>query len=161
MPFSDLVAPARRFLDLPRGERRLTIDAWWQLFLVAALLRWRARETLAAALSEAPSETAPLPAREPAPAPECQPIVRALGRAAAHHLWPMTCLPRALALRRMLARRGIPATLRIGVRRAGASLAAHAWIEVGGAAIGEPEAIEERFRPLLPADGGGATPGAD
>lgn len=155
MPFSDLVAPARRFLDLPRGERTLTITAWWELFLAAALLRWRARETLAEALAEA----APLTARDRAATPECQRVVRALGRAAAHHLWPMTCLPRALALRRMLARRGIAATLRIGVRRAGASLAAHAWIEVSGNAIGEPEAIEERFRPLLPADGGGATPG--
>ena len=65
----------------------------------------------------------------------------------------MTCLPRALALQRMLARRGIVAALRIGVRKEAATLAAHAWVEVDGRAVGEPEAIEESFRALLPAAG--------
>jgi hypothetical protein len=43
--------------------------------------------------------------------------------------------------------------VRIGVRKepgGPGAIAAHAWVEVEGAALGEPEAIEERFRPLLP-----------
>ena len=70
-------------------------------------------------------------------------------RAAAHHLAPMTCLPRALALRKMLAQRGIPSALRIGVRKEAATIAAHAWVEVEGRAVGEPEAIAERFLPFV------------
>ena len=69
----------------------------------------------------------------------------------------MTCLPRALALQRMLAQRGIPvrapdrSAQGPGAFARSGDLAAHAWVEVEGRAVGEPEAIEERFRPLLPA----------
>ncbi len=87
-----------------------------------------------------------------------QQLALAVARAAAHHLRPMTCLPRALALQRMLAQRGIPSVLRIGVRKEAATFTAHAWVEVEGRALGEPEAIEERFRALLPLGGGADRP---
>ncbi|MEA2563806.1 MAG: hypothetical protein QOH06_5310 [Acidobacteriota bacterium] len=58
--------------------------------------------------------------------------------AARHHLLPMTCLPRALALQALLRRNGIPAELRIGVRREAGDLQAHAWIEAAGSPVGEP-----------------------
>ncbi len=64
----------------------------------------------------------------------------------------MTCLPRSLALQRMLARRGIASELRIGVRKesnGAGGIAAHAWVEVDGVPLGEPQAIEERFQKLL------------
>lgn len=49
------------------------------------------------------------------------------------------CLPRAIALEALLSRSGHPAELRIGVAPlAGrARLDAHAWVEVGGAPVGE------------------------
>jgi hypothetical protein len=40
-----------------------------------------------------------------------------------------TCLTQALAAQVLLARSGHPAALRLGTRRTGASLAAHAWLE--------------------------------
>jgi hypothetical protein len=40
------------------------------------------------------------------------------------------CLPRALAAQAMLRRRGIASRLCVGVAREGATLAAHAWIEL-------------------------------
>jgi len=41
------------------------------------------------------------------------------------------CLPRALAARAMLCRRGIASRLCLGVARNGDALAAHAWLEIG------------------------------
>lgn len=64
-----------------------------------------------------------------------------------------TCLPRSLTLLRLLRKRGTPAVLRIGVRRQGEGVAGHAWVEVAGEVVGEPEGIAERFLPLV-ADAG-------
>lgn len=138
----------RRFLALSSSERRLLFEAWWCLLAAAMRLRLAPRRAVAAALAEAAS---PVVHRESAG--DSEQVALAVSRAAAHHLLPMTCLPRALALRRMLARRGFSSRLRIGVRKESggvAGIAAHAWIEVDGMALGEPEAIEERFQPLLP-----------
>jgi hypothetical protein len=68
--------------------------------------------------------------------------------AARNHLYPMTCLRRALVLQRMLAQRGIATKLEIGVRKEAGALAAHAWLEYDGQPIGQPEAIAARYAPL-------------
>jgi len=52
---------------------------------------------------------------------------------------PSTCLERSLSLWWLLARQGIATQFRIGVRKDGKKLAAHAWVERDGVAIGEPE----------------------
>jgi len=62
------------------------------------------------------------------------------------HLLSMTCLPRALTLRWMLNRRGIPAQVQIGVTKTPQGIRAHAWIEVDGQQVGEPEDVTERFQ---------------
>jgi uncharacterized membrane protein (UPF0136 family) len=61
------------------------------------------------------------------------------------HLLSITCLLRAFTLRWMLRRRGIPADLRIGVNRSRIGIHAHAWVDVNGQAVGEPEDITDRF----------------
>jgi transglutaminase superfamily protein len=75
-------------------------------------------------------------------------LVWSVAAAARHHLYPMRCVPRALTLRWLLGRHGIPVQLKIGVIREAGTLAAHAWVERDGRAIGEPAGIEERFSPL-------------
>jgi hypothetical protein len=47
------------------------------------------------------------------------------------------CLPQALAAKRMLARRSIPAVLHFGVRRGDdrRALEAHAWVDTDGIAV--------------------------
>lgn len=77
-------------------------------------------------------------------------LARLVGIAGRHHLRPMTCLPRSLALQALLRRHGIEADLRIGVRREAGELRAHAWIEQAGSPLGEPEDVELRFEPLAP-----------
>jgi len=65
-----------------------------------------------------------------------------------------TCLVKAVAAKRMLARRSIPATIRLGINHAvpaeGASWEAHAWMEIGdkvvlGANAGHPHVPFDRF----------------
>jgi hypothetical protein len=60
--------------------------------------------------------------------------------------WHPTCLRQALAVQRMLRRRGIPARLHLGVASI-AEVEAHAWVTVGDrVVIGARE--RERFTPL-------------
>ena len=49
--------------------------------------------------------------------------------------WPSTCLRRSLVLTALLRRRGLPATVRFGVRRQAGPLLAHAWVECDGALV--------------------------
>lgn len=49
--------------------------------------------------------------------------------------WKATCLPQALASWWLLARREIPVELRIGIRKLGRELQAHAWVEYQGEAL--------------------------
>ena len=67
-------------------------------------------------------------------------VRRAVLTAARHVPWNAACLPQAMAAKFMLARRGCPSTLHLGVARKGADdLIAHAWLEAGNAiVVGEP-----------------------
>ncbi len=66
---------------------------------------------------------------------------------ARNHLYAMTCLRQALTLQWLLARRGIAADLRIGVRREGRALEAHAWVECAGQV--EARGVQDYFTPLV------------
>jgi hypothetical protein len=58
---------------------------------------------------------------------------------------PATCLHRALAGYAALREAGRDARFVIGVRRDGAEIVAHAWIEQGGGPVGEPDDPRARF----------------
>lgn len=74
--------------------------------------------------------------------------VRGALRAGVRRLpWHSTCLVRAMAGRAMLAWRGTPSTLVIGVDSDGTTISAHAWlVTADGCVCGGREA--SRFRPL-------------
>jgi Transglutaminase-like superfamily len=55
------------------------------------------------------------------------------------------CLPRSLALSRVLARRGVATTLRIGVRTVDGELRAHAWVEWHGRPLNDDERSLREF----------------
>jgi hypothetical protein len=74
--------------------------------------------------------------------------VVAIHRAARHGLFRPRCLTRSIALQRMLARRGLPARVCIGVRREASSLEAHAWVELHGRIMGDDPSHVARFAPL-------------
>jgi Transglutaminase-like superfamily len=68
--------------------------------------------------------------------------------AARYHPCRPRCLSRALCLGSLLAAWGIESELRIGVRRSGQELLAHAWLEESGVPIGETPDVGERFAAL-------------
>jgi len=142
----------RRLLGANELELRLGPEAWCALFLARAALRLAPRRVLAGALAD------PLAAAPGAEGDSPETLARAVSMAAAAHPGAVRCLPRALALARLLAARGHAARVRIGVRKEGGGLAAHAWVEVGGAPVGEPEAIEARFLPLIATSGAASAP---
>lgn len=136
-----------RALDRPPADWAVAARAWVLLPLISLALRvlplHRLEELVAA--GREPAAAAAAPAERAAEVRR----LRRLVAAAAHRL-PFTpqCLPRSLCLLHLLSRRGIDAELRIGVRRQAERLTAHAWLEVDGSAVGEPEDVALRFVPL-------------
>jgi Transglutaminase-like superfamily len=60
--------------------------------------------------------------------------------AAARYAWGrFTCLEKSLALWWLLMRQGTASSVRIGARKSGAKLEAHAWVEREGVPLNEPQ----------------------
>lgn len=55
-----------------------------------------------------------------------------------HGLVRATCLPRALAVYGVLRRRGLQPELKLGVRRKDQEIEAHAWVELEGQPLAQP-----------------------
>jgi hypothetical protein len=68
--------------------------------------------------------------------------------AAAARIVRANCLQRSLTLWWLLYRRGILSDLRIGVRRQGDQLAAHAWIEYAGVVINDRADVARLYAPF-------------
>ena len=76
-------------------------------------------------------------------------VVLAVDRAADYGLFQPTCLVRSIALERMLGRAGVEgAVVRIGARERRGRPQMHAWIEIGGTAVGERPEVTSTFTPL-------------
>jgi len=68
--------------------------------------------------------------------------------ASAYAPGPVTCLSRSLMLVWLLAREGIDAELRIGVRMTGGALAAHAWVEACTVPVNDARDVAREFVPF-------------
>jgi hypothetical protein len=91
-------------------------------------------------------------------ADEAQRIARLVGIAAHHGPYRATCLRQSLAVWWLLRRLGIPAELRIGVRKDAGDFQAHAWVEHSGLPIGADSLGYVPFADLnSPATGIGST----
>lgn len=76
-------------------------------------------------------------------------LALAVDRAARLSLRAPSCLVRAVALRRMLQRRGVHGSaIRVGVRMVNGAFAAHAWVEWLGEDLGEPPRTIATFSAL-------------
>lgn len=135
-----------RLRELSWPERRWLVEAWLLLFGFRVALRTRpfpSVEKLARIplTKHGSAEQGP---EQPSPR-----LVWCVDAAANHHLFPMRCLERSLTRQRMLRKRGVEAELKIGVQKQGPGLEAHAWLEIDGQPLAEPEAIGERYLPLV------------
>jgi hypothetical protein len=55
------------------------------------------------------------------------------------------CLPQSLVTQRILAEYGVEGILKIGVQKNGASMQAHAWVEVDGVPLAQSPRLYEEF----------------
>jgi hypothetical protein len=118
-----MMAKLTRFAALPTAEQGRTVEAAFYLLAVRAVfgllpLR-RALQVLGIAKSAA--------GRGSVLAPQAELIGRAIERAARNVPFRAVCLQQAFAALLMLRRRGLPATVQLGLIREGNELKAHAW----------------------------------
>jgi hypothetical protein len=128
-----------KFVALPTREKLLFVEAWLTLAATGLSLRRNPRRALEGCLQH-------LDGRDDAET--AQLIARAAGRAAARQFYVASCLPRSLAILKMLRRRGIEAQLKVGGQLADQRYLGHAWVESNGMALGEKPDVEERFPSL-------------
>lgn len=130
-----------RWKAMPRDERRLWLMAWLLLPIIALLLKWLGlRRTQKLLLS--------IRRRGAKSQLGAQAIARLVDSAARHCLVVTNCLPQSLVLWWWLCREGFEAELRIGVRKAGQTMEAHAWVELFGQALNNQADVEQRFAPF-------------
>lgn len=135
----------RKASRLSLAEWSFFLQAWFWLLFFDLGLRTRSFPDLQAFAARPSSRRAtPSESREDI----IHVLSTAVDRARYNHLYPMTCLRRALTLQKLLAQRGIPVELKIGVRKEDGLLLAHAWIQYQGKIVGEPERITETYSAL-------------
>lgn len=116
----------QQFFALSSGSRKLFLQAWLALAGIDLGLRLISLPRLQSLL-DGPLLFATDPVEQPDD--YISRAARMVDLAARHHFGPKACLSRALALLWMLKRKGISASLRIGVRKVGDTLKAHAWLQ--------------------------------
>jgi hypothetical protein len=135
----------RRYLALERADRRLLARAFVWLAAMDIALRVAGFRQI-------------VQRQRRAALPEDSVSPEALGRAERYAHWlevasrrhvvRARCLHRSLVLHRWLCQDGLPHQLRIGVRKEGGVLHAHAWVEIGGHAVNELPSTLAAFVPL-------------
>lgn len=139
-------AELQAFLSYPARDRLLLLQAWWLLLgLDLALRTLPFRRVQDWVEPSRWSKNNPAPGQAEVDIPHTSDF---LDRAARHHLYPMTCLRRSLALQWLLSRQGLDTSLQFGVRRENGRLQAHAWLEYQGQVIGDTRLSEEQYARL-------------
>jgi hypothetical protein len=128
----------RRFWRLSPDSRALVLKsatalaATWVGLRVAGFRRWKG-----VLLWFTPRRVGRAGVAESASAEAARSIARMQRTAARHLFFRPNCLEQSLVLWWLLQRRGIPAELRIGARKADGQFEAHAWVESDGVVLSD------------------------
>jgi hypothetical protein len=128
-----------KFLALPAAERAALASALIWLPLTAAQLRVFGFETARRSVQSVRAGGATL---------EAVALARLVSIASRHGLARGNCLSQSLTLQRLLRGHGFASELRIGVRRAGAALEAHAWVELDGRPLNDRADVAQHYAPF-------------
>jgi transglutaminase superfamily protein len=128
----------RRFSALERPAQALFLRALVMLPGVGLSLKLRGFEATRSTLRKAVSHATP---QKHSDSLNKQIALTAhmVNAADRHGLVHPSCLVKSLTLWWLLGRQGITSELRVGVRKEGGNLEAHAWVEREGIALNEPE----------------------
>jgi Transglutaminase-like superfamily len=138
-----LISKLAKFVALPMGEKGRTVEA--ACYLLAVRLAFGLLPLQRALQLFGIVQRQPGPGRSSAP--EAELIGRAIGRAARHVPFRAVCLQQAFAALLMLRRRGLPATVQLGLLRDGNKLKAHAWSHCGNVPV-TGVALARGFSPI-------------
>jgi hypothetical protein len=144
----------RGFWRLKPAERRIVLEAaavlsaTWAGLRVFGFRRWNA--TIERFTLEKSAEAGRRNASRvnPSTVDTASAIVLKLDIAARHLFLRTNCLERSLALRWLLRRRGIVTEFRIGARKELELFEAHAWIELDGVVLNDPDEAHLHFAPF-------------
>lgn len=132
-----------KFRALPVAHRRLFVEAAILLGLVGAALKVMPYRICRSGLSLLAGEPTADTGREGLRrARNIAEVVRAAGR---HGPTGYSCLRESLVLWHLLRRSGIRSQLRIGVRKDGGNLDAHAWVECQGLVLNDNDDVHVRY----------------
>ena len=131
-----------------RDERRRVFRAWWACWLVAVLFRGLGTVRCQRLLQRWRRVGSPAAETEGSLDSRAEAVAWGLKVALRNIPWRVRCLERSLTLEWLLAREGIPASIRIGVRKAGVrAIEAHAWVEVAGQPL-DDTTVGEHYLPF-------------
>lgn len=136
----------RRFSQLNGSARGVFLRAAALLPFISASLRFRGFRQTQSFLQKLLSGVAKQ--AKPSFAAEAELTARMVRAAVRHSIGHPTCLEESLVLWWLLARQKIAADLRIGVRKAGEKMEAHAWVECQGAVLNAQEEMHKHFAPF-------------
>lgn len=119
--------------------------AYWRLVGVKLRIQLRQQSWLKSKITLAKAESAPKSGWSLPVQPLIESMHESVRVAARCHFWQATCLPRAIVLADMLVKKDINAAVILGVNKNGSALASHAWVEVNGVMVCEPESITGEF----------------
>ncbi len=143
-----MIRSLRRLRERPWAERLLLAEALVTLAIMRTAQLWAPFQRTVRFLGLAPGESPG--AIDPAGSVLAASVGWAVRAAAARTPWQSACLVQALAALWLLERKGIPATLYLGVAKdpgAHGGFAAHAWLRCGETIItGAPG--REQFTPV-------------
>ena len=128
----------RRFSALEPTARTLFLRSLVMLPLVGLSLKFRGFEATRSTLLKSLSHTKPQTDSDSQYKQICL-TARMVNAADRHGPVHPSCLVKSLTLWWLLGRQGITSQLRVGVRKEGGNLEAHAWVEREGIALNEPE----------------------
>jgi hypothetical protein len=142
-----MLEPLRRFKNLPPGARGLFLRAALLLPLISLGLRTRGFRSTQLRLQKCLPKIVSGTAISPPSAVDARVELTArMVMSAAHRAFrKATCLEKSLALWGLLGRQGIASSVRIGARKFGERLEAHAWVECDGIALNEPEEMHRHY----------------
>ena len=138
-----------KFQLLSWPERWLLVQALFLLPLTALALRFlgfrRWQSTLA---SLVPIDEALAAGQDETAVQQAQITAKVVKAAARRGPYRANCLQQSLVLWWLLRRQEITSELRIGVRKEGSRLEAHAWVEFLGAVLNESNDVRQHFEPF-------------
>jgi hypothetical protein len=139
----------RGFLTLTLNERRVLLQAAVLLPLVAGSLRLIGFRSTRRCLRRFFAFDSFNQHRKQGDYKDALAVARLVGIAAWHTGFSKgSCLPRSVTLWSMLRQRGIESEVRIGVRKHGDGIEAHAWVVCCDAVLNDGRDVERTFPPL-------------